>query len=140
MKLLNHLKTILFIGLIALSCSSNKERQASSESMNSPSDTVSASEEIVVVRPEEGIFAGEYLIGDGNTYIVPVGETFEMRDGTGKASDVFYFQGKESDTISVYSNKSKSVTFKMNPDHKTGKYYADGEELPVELVGPVPEE
>ena len=70
-------------------------------------------------------------------YIVPVGDTFEMQDGTGKASDVFYFQGKEKDTLSVYSNKDKSVTFKMNPDHKMGRYYADGEELPVELVGPL---
>jgi hypothetical protein len=80
------------------------------------------------------------LIGDGNTYIVPVGETFEMRDGTGKTSDIFYFQGKERDTLSVYSNNNKSVIFKMNPNHRTGKYYADNEELPVELVGPVPEE
>ena len=140
MKLLNHLKTILFIGLIALSCSSNKEQQASSESIDSPSDTVPASEEVAVAQPEEGTFVGEYLIGDGNTYIVPVGETFEMRDGTGKASDVFYFQGKESDTLSVYSNNNKSIIFKMNPNHKTGKYYADNEELPVEQVGPVPEE
>jgi hypothetical protein len=60
-----------------------------------------------------------------------------MRDGTGKASDVLTFEGKENDSLSIYSNKDKSVTFKMNPDHKMGRYYAGGEELPVELVGPV---
>jgi hypothetical protein len=25
----------------------------------------------------------------------------------------------------------------MNPDHKKGRYYSNGEELPVELVGPL---
>jgi hypothetical protein len=140
MKLLNKLKTVLLIALIAFACSGNKDQQASSNSSGSPSDTVAASEDVAATAPETGTFVGEYLIGDGNTYIVPVGDRYEMRDGTGKASDVFYFQGKENDTLSVYSNQDKSVTFKMNPAHKTGKYYADNEELPVELVGPVPEE
>ena len=140
MKLLNKLKTVLLIALIAFACSGNKGQQASSDSSGSPSDTVAASEDVAATAPETGTFVGEYLIGDGNTYIVPVGDRYEMRDGTGKASDVFYFQGKENDTLSVYSNQDKSVTFKMNPAHKTGKYYADNEELPVELVGPVPEE
>jgi hypothetical protein len=91
----------------------------------------------MVEEPEQEPFTGEYLIGDGNTYIVRVADTWEMRDGTGKASDVLYFQGKENDTLSVYANKDKSVTFKMNPGNKMGRYYSNGEELPVELVGPV---
>jgi hypothetical protein len=136
MKLLNKLKVVLFVASIAFACSSPKEQQAS-DTNETPSDSVPAADNAAVPQPEQALFVGVYLIGDGNTYIVPVADTYEMRDGTGKASDVFYFEGKENDTLSVYSNKDKSVTFKMNPDHKMGKYYAAGEELPVELVGPV---
>ena len=137
MKVLTKLITILFVTFIAFACSSNKEQAESSASTEVSSDTVTASEDVMVGEPDHGTFAGEYLIGDGNTYIVPVADTYEMRDGTGKASDVLYFEGKDNDTLSVYSNKDKSVTFKMNPGHKMGKYYAGDEELPVELVGPV---
>jgi len=137
MKVLTKLMTILFVTLIAFACLSNKEQAESNNSTEVSSDTITASEDVMVAEPNHGTFAGEYLIGDGNTYIVPVADTYEMRDGTGKASDVLYFEGKENDTLSVYSNKDKSVTFKMNPGHKMGKYYAPGEELPVELVGPV---
>jgi hypothetical protein len=136
MKLLNNINVVLFIASIAFACSSPKEQQAS-DSNETPSDSVPAAEDVAVVQPEQGMFAGEYLIGDGDMYIVPVGDTFEMRDGTGKASDVFTFEGKENDTLSVYTNKDKSVTFKMNPDHKMGRYFSAGEELPVELVGPL---
>ena len=80
------------------------------------------------------------MIGDGNTYIVPVGDTYEMQDGTGNASNVLYFQGKENDTLSVYSNQDKSITFKMNPGYKYGTYFAPNEQWPVELIGPVPKE
>ena len=136
MKLLNNLKVVLFIASITIACSSNKEQQAS-DTNETPSDSVHAAETVTATPPEQALFVGEYLIGDGSTYIVPVADTYEMRDGTGKASDVLTFEGKENDTLSVYSNKDKSVTFKMSPDHKKGRYYAAGEELPVELVGPV---
>lgn len=136
MKFLNNLKILLFIASIAFACSTNKEQQAS-DTNESPSDSVPAAEDAPAPQPEQALFVGEYLIGDGSTYILPVADTYEMRDGTGKASDVLIFEGKENDTLSVYSNKDKSVTFKMNPDHKMGRYYAAGEELPVELVGPV---
>jgi hypothetical protein len=139
MKVLTKLTTILLVSCIVYACSGSKEQRDSSASNDSPSDTASADENVVVAEPEQGTFTGEYLIGDGNTYIVPVGDTFEMQDGTGKASDVFYFQGKENDTLSVYSNKDKSVTFKMNPGHKSGTYFEANELLPVELVGPGPE-
>jgi hypothetical protein len=137
MKSLNKLKVVLFVASIAFACSTNKEAQDASDSNEATADTVATAEEAAVTQPEQGLFAGEYLIGDGSEYIVPVGNTFEIQDGTGKARDVFTFEGKENDTLSVYSNKDKSVTFKMNPDHKMGKYYSNGEELPVELVGPL---
>ena len=121
---------------MAFACSGSKEQHAS-DSSESASDALPAAETVTTTPTEQALFIGEYLIGDGNTYIVPVADTYEMRDGTGKASDVLTFEGKEQDTLSVYSNKDKSVTFKMNPDHKMGRYYAGGEELPVELVGPV---
>lgn len=140
MKKLIKLKTLFSIAAIAFACSTNKDQQDSTASSESPSDTVSVAESATVAEPEHGTFLGEYLIGDGNTYMVPVTDAVEMRDGTGKTSDVFYFQGKESDTLSVYSNKDKSVTFKMNPGHKAGRYYSADEELPVEWVGEVPEE
>ena len=136
MKLLNKLNVVLIVASIAFACSGNKEQQAS-DTNEAPSDSVPAVEEAPVPQPEQALFAGEYLIGDGDMYIVPVGDTFEMQDGTGIASDVFTFEGKENDTLSVYTNKDKSVTFKMNPDHKKGRYYSAGEELPVELVGPL---
>lgn len=138
MKMLTELKTILIVASIAFACSSNKEQTESTDQNDSPSDSVTR-EDVMVAESDQGTFAGEYLIGDGDVYIVPVSDTYEMRDGTGKASDVFYFQGKENDTLSVYSNRDKSITIKMNPGHKTGKYYADNEELPVELVGPLEE-
>jgi len=136
MKFLNNLNTVIFITSIAFACSGNKEQQAS-DTVETPSDSVSAAEEAPIMEPEQPLFAGEYLIGEGDMYIVPVADTYEMQDGTGITSDVFTYEGKENDTLSVYSNKDKSVTFKMNPDHKTGRYYAADEELPVELVGPV---
>lgn len=133
MKMLTKLSVVLLFATIVVACSANKE-QTENDSTDFPPDTATASEDIMIPEPDHGTFAGEYLIGDGNTYIVPVADTWEMRDGTGKTSDVFYFEGKENDTLSVYSNKDKSVTFKMNPGHRMGRYYADGEELPVELV------
>jgi hypothetical protein len=136
MKLLNNLKVVLLVASIAFACSGNKEQQAS-DTVETPTDSVPATEETPGDQPEQPLFAGEYLIGEGDMYIVPVADTYEMRDGTGVASDVFTFEGKENDTLSVYSNKDKSVTFKMNPDHKKGRYYAADEELPVELVGPL---
>ena len=136
MKLLNNIKVVLVVASIAFACTSNKEQQASDTDETS-SDSVPATEEAPGDQPEQPLFAGEYLIGEGDMYIVPVADTYEMQDGTGIASDVFTFEGKENDTLSVYSNKDKSVTFKMNPDHKMGRYFAAGEELPVELVGPV---
>lgn len=136
MKLPNKLRFILIVA-IAIACSPNKDQQTTSDSNEVDSDTVAAAEEIIDTPPEQSAFAGEYLIGDGSTYVVPVADTYEMQDGTGKASDVLTFEGKENDTLSVYSNKDKSVTFKMNPDHKMGKYYSAGEELPVEYVGPL---
>ncbi|HMG88948.1 MAG TPA: hypothetical protein VK589_02775 [Chryseolinea sp.] len=137
MKLLNNLKIVLIVASVAFACAGSKEQQDTGDTNETASDTVSAAENLTPAQSEQGIFVGEYLIGDGDMYIVPVGDTFEMQDGTGKASDVFTFQGKENDTLSVYSNQDKSVTFKMNPDHKKGRYYAPGEELPVELVGPL---
>jgi hypothetical protein len=136
MKSLNNFKLILLVSF-AFACSPNKEQQTTSDSNEVPLDTVAAADNVTDTPPQQSAFAGEYLIGDGNTYIVPVANTFEIQDGTGEASDVLTFQGKENDTLSVYSNKDKSVTFKMNPDHKTGKYYSAGEELPVEMVGPL---
>ncbi len=136
MKLKNNLKIILFIASITFACSGSKEQQAS-DTNESPSDSVPAAETVTATPTEQALFVGEYLIGDGDMYIVPVGDTFEIQDGTGIASDVFTFVGKENDTLSVYTNKDKSVTFKMNPDHKKGRYYSGGEELPVELVGPL---
>ena len=140
MKSLTRVKIVLFVASIAFACGGNKEQVNSSDSNQPSSDTVPAAENATDEEPEQRTFAGEYLIGDGNTYIVPVADTYEMQDGTGKASDVIYFQGKENDTMSVYSNKDKSIIFKMNPGDKTGKYYSNDEELPVELVGPLPEE
>src|SRR5688572_10325166 len=141
MKFLNKLNVVLLVALIAFACSSNKEAQDAGDSIQIPIDTVEEAnamvEELTATPSDKGAFVGEYLIGDGSTYIVPVADTWEMRDGTGKASDVLTFEGKENDTLSVYSNKDKSVTFKMNPDHQIGKYYSNGEELPVELVGPL---
>jgi len=137
MKMFTKLNSILLIAFIAFACSGNKEHEESNDSTEALLDSTDTSVGVMVAEPSQEPFKGEYLIGDGNTYIVPVADTWEMRDGTGKASDVLYFQGKENDTLSVYSNKDKSVTFKMNPGNKMGRYYSGGEELPVELVGPV---
>src|SRR5262245_42614262 len=127
MKLLSNKLTLVLIVSVACACGGNKEQttppETSSDTVSAASSTVAPSE----AAPAECAFAGEYLVGDGNLYIVPVGDTFESQDGTGKAIDVFYLDGKEQDTISVYSNKDKSVIFKMNPDHKTGRYSASGE-------------
>ena len=135
MKLQNRIKFALLVASFALACSSNKE-QPSNDDSNEP-DSVPGAEVVVLTQPDQTLFVGEYLVGEGDVYIVPVGDTYEMRDGTGKASDVFTLQGKENDTLTVYSNKDKSVTFKMNPDHKIGRYFSSEEELPVELVGPL---
>jgi len=127
---------------ITLACSTNKDHQVdvtvSDSSQVETIDTAQAAAETVVsAQPKQSFLAGEYLVGDGNLVIVPVGETVEIQDGMGKATDVFYFQGVENDTLSVYSNKDKSITFKMNPDHKTGTYHTSDEKLPVEYVGPL---
>ena len=136
MKFLNSIKFTLLVASFTFACSGNKE-QATTDSTEPSSDTVQSAENVAVEQPEQAMFVGEYLVGEGDVYIVPVADTYEMRDGTGKASDIFTFQGKENDTLSVYANKDKSVTFKMNPDHKTGRYFSSEEELPVELVGPL---
>ena len=135
--MINKLSLLLFTASLAFGCSGNKEQPATNDSNEQSTDTVQATESVASIQTEQSPFVGEYIIGDGSTYIVPVADTWELRDGTGKASDVLTFQGKENDTLSVYSNKDKSVTFKMNPDHKQGRYYSAGEELPVELVGPL---
>ena len=137
MKLLNRINFTLLVASIVFACTSNKEQPANGDSNEPSADSVQDAEVVVLTQPEKILFVGEYLIGEGDVYIVPVADTYEMRDGTGKASDVFTFQGKDNDTLTVYSNKDKSVTFKMNPDHKTGRYFSSEEELPVELVGPL---
>ena len=134
---LYRIKFALLVASFALACSGNKEQPADSDSNEPTADSVQDAVVGVLTQPEQTFFVGEYLVGEGDVYIVPVGDTYEMRDGTGKASDVFTLQGKENDTLTVYSNKDKSVTFKMNPDHKTGRYFSPEEELPVELVGPL---
>jgi len=134
MKWLNTL-LIAFLVISTLACSEKKDQSAEV----TVSDSLPV-ENTVPVQAERVIFSGEYLIGDGNVYIVQVGDTIELRNSMNEPTDFFYFQGTENDTLRLYSNQDKSITFKMNPDHKEGKYYAPGEEWPVSYVGPSPTE
>ena len=134
---------VFLVVTITLACSTNKDHQTDAAvSDSSKAETIDSTqaqtEAVISAETEQHLFAGEYLVGDGDLYIVPAGDTYEMQDGTGKATDVFYFQGLENDTLNIYSNKNKSITFKMNPDHKAGRYYTSNEQLPVEYVGPLP--
>lgn len=121
MKLSHGFYVFLIVITIAFACTGNKEQQSGKDA--DLADTVKTVENAPATRGE-GTFSGEYLIGDGGTFIVPVADTYEMRNERGETSDVLYFQGKEKDTVSIYSNKDKSIIFKMNPDHKSGMYFS----------------
>jgi hypothetical protein len=86
------------------------------------------------------VFSGEYSIGEGGTHIYPVNGTYEMRNEKGETQHVLFFQRKEKDTVSVYGTKNKTITIKMNPGHKTGRYFENDESWPVTFVKPNPKE
>jgi hypothetical protein len=95
MKMFIKLNLLLFVAFIAFACSANKEQQESSDSTKVPLDTISDNVGVMVAEPGGDPFKGEYLIGDGNTYIVPVADTWEMRDGTERLRMCFTLKGKK---------------------------------------------
>ena len=131
MKYDSSVTLFLLIAAITLACTGKDKQLPDKEPQV---DSAQAGPVVENVVNDPGIVSGEYLVGDGNMYIVRVGDTYELQDGQGKASAVIVFQGME-DSLSVYSNQDKSITFKINPNQKTGTYYASGEQLPVENVG-----
>ncbi len=122
MKLLN-VKLISILFLLAIACTSNKEQ--------------SATEKDGVANVAKGVFEGEYLVGDGSVFIVPVNDTFELRNEKGESRATLYLGGIENDTIQVYATKDKSITFKMNPGHKAGMYFETDEQWPVSYLKPI---
>jgi len=122
---------------IACACTANKEQHSGKDA--DFAETVKKIENAPGPL-DQGTFSGEYLIGDGGTFIVPVAGAFEMRNEREETTGVLDFQGKEKDTLSIYANKDKSIIFKMNPGHKSGMYYEPDAQWPVSFVNALRQE
>lgn len=132
---------LLFLAGSIFTCTSKKEQTDNIVGDQTIRDSISnaiVKEEKMI--DERDLFIGEYLIGDEGSFIVPVGDTYEMRNSEGDKTDIIYFQGREKDTITIYANKDKSIIFKMNPGHKVGVYYEPDEQWPVHYIGLIREE
>ena len=137
MKLLEFI-TLLFLAVSIRTCINNKkqnEKIVDDYTIRDSSKNANSSGEEIQHALE--LFSGEYLIGDGDSFIVPVGDTYEMQNSNGEKTDILYFDGKENDTIEVYSNNDRSIISKMNPGHKVGMYYQPDEQWPVHYKGPI---
>ncbi|MDL5048522.1 hypothetical protein QQ054_21140 [Oscillatoria amoena NRMC-F 0135] len=131
------MKHIYLLPLICLiACSTNKSEKDTqahlSDTLKSPTNNDGATQAY-------DVFSGEYSIGDGETIIVPYNNFYLMKNEKGEVTDSLYAMGKEQ-ALFVYANRSNSIVFKMDPDHKSGMYFESDEKWPVRFIKSIPEE